>query len=86
MGKISPRKPGHNVFSAPPEKEEETRYPDKNRIDTTETKTEPRRFYEQEVEAQNMSPPPTYNTNYPPPNRYPGYQETTAMLDCIRQL
>ena len=86
LGEILPRKPGHNVFSAPPEKEEETRYPDKNSIDTTEAKTEPRRFYEQEMEAQNMSPPPTYNPNYPPPNRYSGYQETTAMLDCIRQL
>ena len=85
-GEISPRKPGHNVFSTPPEKEEETRYPDKNRINTTEAKTEPRRFYEQEMEAQNMSPPPTYNPNYPPPNRYSGYQETTAMLDCIHQL
>ena len=85
-GEISPRKPGHNVFSAPPEKEEEIRYPDKNRINTTEAKTEPIRFYEQEMEAQNRSPPPTYNPNYPPPNRYSGYQETTAMLDCIRQL
>ena len=85
-GEISPRKPGHNVFSAPSGKEEETRYPDKKRINTTEAKTEPRRFYEQEMEAQNMSPPPTYNPNYPPPNRYSGYQETTAMLDCIRQL
>ena len=85
-GEISPRKPGHNVFSAPLEKEEEIRYPDKNRINTTEAKTEPRRFYEQEMEAQNRSPPPTYNPNYPPPNRYSGYQETTAMLDCIRQL
>ena len=85
-GEISPRKPGHNVFSTPSGKEEETRYPDKKRINTTEAKTEPRRFYEQEMEAQNMSPPPTYNPNYPPPNRYSGYQETTAMLDCIRQL
>ena len=85
-GEISPRKPGHNVFNAPSGKEEETRHPDKNRINVTEAKTEPRRFYEQEMEAQNMSPPPTYNPNYPPPNRYSGYQETTAMLDCIRQL
>ena len=52
----------------------------------TEAKTEPKKFYEQEMEVQNMSPPPTYNPNYPPPNRYSGYQETTAMLDCIRQL
>ena len=85
-GEISPRKPGHNVFSAPSGKEEETRYPDKSRINATEAKTEPGRFYEQEMEAQNMSPPPTYHPNYPPPNRYSGYQETTAMLDCIHQL
>ena len=85
-GEISPRKPGHNVFSAPSGKEEETRYPDRNRVNTTEAKTEPGRFYEQEMEAQNMSPTPTYNPNYPPPNRHSGYQETTAMLDCIRQL
>ena len=85
-GKISPRETDHNVFSAPSGKEEKTRYPDKNRISVTEAKTEPRRFYEQEMEAQNMSPPPTYNPNYPPPNRYSGYQEMTAILDCIRQL
>ena len=85
-GEISPGKPGHNIFNAPSGKEEETRHPDKNRNNVTEAKTEPRRFYEQEMEAQNMSPPPTYNPNYPPPNRYSGYQETTAMLDCIRQL
>ena len=85
-GEILPRKLGHNVFSAPSGKEEETRYEHKNRINGTEAKTEPRRFYEQEMEVQNMSPPPTYNPNYPPPNRYSGYQETTAMLDCICQL
>ena len=85
-GEISLGKPGHNVFNAPSRKEEETRHPDKNRINVTEAKTEPKKFYEQEMEAQNMSPPPTYNPNYPPPNRYSGYQETTAMLDCIRQL
>ena len=33
-----------------------------------------------------MSLPPMYNPNYLPPNRYSGYQEMTAMLDCIRQL
>ena len=85
-GEISPGKPGHNIFNAPSGKEEETRHLDKNRNYITEAKTEPRRFYEQEMEAQNMSPPPTYNPNYPPPNRYSGYQETTAMLDCIHQL
>ena len=85
-GEISPGKPGHNIFNAPSGKEEETRHLDKNRNNVTEAKTEPTRFYEQEMEAQNMSPPPTYNPNYPPPNRYSGYQEMTAMLDCICQL
>ena len=85
-GEILPRKAGHNIFSTPSGKEEEIRHPDKNRINVTEAKTEPRRFYEQGMEVQNMSPPPTYNPNYPPPNRYSEYQETTAMLDCIRQL
>ena len=33
-----------------------------------------------------MSPPPTYNPNYPPPTRYSGNQDIAAMLDCIRQL
>ena len=85
-GEISLGKPGHNVFNAPSGKEEETRHPDKKRINVTEAKTEPKKFYEQEMEEQNMSPPPMYNPNYPPPNRYSGYQETTAMLDCICQL
>ena len=47
-------KPGHNVFNAPSRKEEETRHPDKKRINVTEAKTEPKKFYEQEIEAQNM--------------------------------
>ena len=85
-GKISSGKPGHNIFNAPSGKEEETWHLDKDRNNVTEAKTEPRRFYEQEMEVQNMSPPPTYNPNYPPPNRYSGYQEMTAMLDCICQL
>ena len=33
-----------------------------------------------------MSPPPTYNPNYPPPARPTGNQENAAMLDCICQL
>ena len=86
LGEILPRQIGHNVFSAPSGKEEETRHLDKDRNNITEAKAEPRRFNEQEMEAQNMSPPPTYNPNYLPPNRYSGYQEMTAMLDCIRQL
>ena len=85
-GEILPEKIGKNIFSASSGKEEESRNLDKDRKNVTEAKTEPRRFYEQEAEAQNMSPPPTYNPNYPPPNRYSGNQETAAMLDCICQL
>ena len=85
-GEISPEKIGKNIFSASSGKEEESRHLDKDRKNVKEAKTEPRRFYEQEAEAQNMSPPPTYNPNYPPPNRYSGNQETAAMLDCICQL
>ena len=85
-GEISLGKLSQNNFNASSGKEEETRHLDKDRKNVTEAKTEPRRFYEQEAEAQNMSPPPTYNPNYPPPNRYSGNQETAAMLDCIHQL
>ena len=59
---------------------------DSDRRNEIQAKTEPWKFYGEEVEAQKMSPPPTYNPNYPPPNRYPGNKETTAMLDCICQL
>ena len=85
-GEISPEKLGQNIFNASSGKEEETRHLDKDRKNVTEAKTEPRRFYEQEAEARNMSPPPTYNPNYLPPNRYSGNQEMAAMLDCICQL
>ena len=85
-GEISPEKLGQNIFYASSGKEEEIRHLDKDRKKVTEAKTEPRRFYEQEAEAQNMSLPPTYNPNYPPPNRYSGNQEMAAMLECICQL
>ena len=49
-------------------------------------KTEPMRFHSEEAEIQNMSPPPTYNPNYPPPARPTVNQENAAMLDCICQL
>ena len=45
-----------------------------------------RRYYAEEEEVQNMSPPTTHNLNYPPPVRPTGNSETTAMLDCIHQL
>ena len=86
FSKISPEKPCPGNLNAPSGKEEETRYLDKDRKNITQAKTEPSRFYEQEAEAQNMSPPPTYNPNYLPPNRYSGNQETAAMLDCICHL
>ena len=53
---------------------------------STQTKTEPMRFHAEEAEIQNMSPPPTYNPNYPPPAKPTMNQENAAMLDCIRQL
>ena len=66
--------------------EKEVKNLDGDRQNTTQTKTEPRGFHGEEAEVQNMSPPPTYNPNYPPPARYSGNQDTAAMLDCIRQL
>ena len=65
LGEISPEKLGQNIFNVSSGKEEETRHLDKDRKNVTEPKTEPRRFYEQEAEAQNMSPPPTYNPQLP---------------------
>ena len=45
---------------------------DRDRIISTQTKTEPIRFHSEEAEIQNMSPPSTYNPNYPPPARPTG--------------
>ena len=59
---------------------------DRDRRISTQAKTEPIRFHSEEAEIQNMSPPPTYNPNYPPPARSTGNQENAAMLDCICQL
>ena len=42
---------------------------DQDRRNTTQAKTEPRGFYGEEAEVQNMSPPPIYNPNYPPPTQ-----------------
>ena len=47
-----------------------------DRENMTQTKTEPKRYYSEEGEVQNMSPPA----------RHMGNQETSAMLDCIHQL
>ena len=59
---------------------------DLDRIISIQAKTELIRFHSEEAEIQNMSPPPTYNPNYPPPARPTGNQENAAMLDCICQL
>ena len=59
---------------------------DRDRRSSTQAKTEPMRFHSEEAEIQNMSPPPTYNPNYPPPARPTVNQENAAMLDCICQL
>ena len=83
---ISPEKSQISDFNAQLGSKKEARYVDKDQKVTTQAKAEPRRFYEQGAEIQNMSPPPTYNPNYLPPNRYSGNQDTAAMLDCIRQL
>ena len=84
--KISPEKSQISDFNAQLGSEKEARYVDKDQKVMTQAKTEPRRFYEQGTEIQNMSPPPTYNPNYLPPNRYSGNHDTAAMLDCIHQL
>ena len=83
---ISPGKLLLGNSSEQPGVDKEVKNLDRDRRNTTQAKTEPRRFYGEEAEVQNMSPPPTYNLNYPPPTRHSGNQETAAMLDCIRQL
>ena len=86
FSEISPEKSHLSDFNTQSGMEKETKNLDRDRKNITQAKAEPRRFYEQEAEVQNMSPPPTYNPNYPPPNRYLGNQETVAMLDCVCQL
>ena len=83
---ISPERSYLSDLSTQSGVEKEVKNLDQDRRNTTQTKTEPRRFHREEAEVQNMSPPPTYNPNYPPPARYSGNQDTAAMLDCIRQL
>ena len=63
--------------------EKEVKNLNQDRRNTTQTKTEPWRFHGEETE---VSPPPTYDSNYPPPTRYSGNQDTAVMLDCICQL
>ena len=54
--------------------------------DNTQEGREQKRYYSEEAEIQNMSPPETRNFNYPPPVMPTEKSETSAMLDCIRQL
>ena len=83
---ISPEKSYLGNLSTQSGVEKEVKNLDRDRQNTTQTKTEPRGFHGEEAEVQNMSPPPTYNPNYLPPVRYSGNQDTAAMLDCIREL
>ena len=85
-GEISPEKSYLGNLSTQSGVKKEVKNLDRDRQNTTQAKTEPRGFYGEEVGVQNMSPPPTYNPNYPPPTRYSGNQDMAAMLDCIRQL
>ena len=84
--KISPEKSYLGDLSTQSGVEKEVKNLDQDRRNTTQAKEEPRGFYGEGAEMQNMSPPPTYNPIYPPPARYSGNQDMTAMLDCIRQL
>ena len=86
LSKISPEKSHLGDFNLHAAVEKETKNLHQDMRSTTQAKAEPRGFYGEEAVVQNMSPPPTYNPSYPPPNRYSGNQETAAMLDCIRQL
>ena len=56
FSEISPEKSHLSNFNAPSGREKETRYLDKVQKNITQAKAEPRRFYEQEAEVQNMSP------------------------------
>ena len=57
---------------------------------TSQERKESSMFYKEEATIQNMMAPPQSNPmcnlNYPPPVGQTGTAETTAMLDCIRQL
>ena len=86
FSEISPEKSYLGDLNTQSGVEKEVKNLDRDRGNTTQAKSEPRGFYGEEVEVQNMSPPPTYNPNYPPPMRYSGNQEMAAMLDCICQL
>ena len=50
--------------------EKEVKNLDQERRNTMQAKEEPRGFYGEGAEMQNMSPPPTYNPIYLPPARY----------------
>ena len=83
---ISPEKSYLGDLSTQSRVEKEAKNLDQDRRNTMQAKAEPKGFYGEGAEMQNMSPPPTYNPIYLPPARYSGNQDTAAMLDCIRQL
>ena len=85
-GEIPPEKSYLGDFSTQPGVEKEVKNLDLDKRNTMQAIEEPRGFYGEGAEIQNMSPPPTYNPIYPPPARYSGNQDTAAMLDCICQL
>ena len=67
--KILPEKSHLGDFNMQSGLEKEVKNLDRDRRNTTQEKAEPRGFYEEEAEVQNMSPPSTYNPNSLPPNR-----------------
>ena len=84
--KISPEKSYLGGLSTQSGVEKEVKNLDPDKRNTTQAIEEPRGFYGEGAEIQNMSPPPTHNPIYPPPARYSGNQNMAAMLDCICQL
>ena len=66
---ISPEKSYLGDLSTQSGVEKEVKNLDRDRRNTMQAKEEPRGFYGEGAEVQNMSPPPTYNPTYPPPAR-----------------
>ena len=83
---ISPEKSYLGDLSTQSGVEKEAKNLDRDRRNTMQAKAEPKGFYGEGAEMQNMSPPPTYNPIYLPQARYSGNQDMAAMLDCIQQL
>ena len=83
FGEVLPEKSHLNDFNTQSSLEKEAKNLDRDRRNMIQAIAESKGFYGEEAEIQKMSSPPTYNPNYPSPNRYSGNQETAAMLDCI---